>query len=157
MMNRLPTFRHAVAACAALTLCAGCYSLQRAKVKSTNQEHVLVSNYGWYLFDTIPLACGNASADPWTPWVMFRDDLAIDKIQSRFMEYANGQNADAAGMHYTISDSVMLQIPGINLPLPIPYLLSFRSIQLSGVLSACPAAAPCGIEVSLEDGEESVK
>ena len=35
---------------------------------------------------------------------------------------------------YTTRESVMLEIPGINTTLPIPYLLTYREVQLSGVL-----------------------
>ena len=65
---------------------AGCFSLETARINTNGREHVLASNYGWYLFHCIPLACGNASKDPWFPWVLFRDDVTLDKIQSRFME-----------------------------------------------------------------------
>ena len=39
-----------------------------------------------------------------------------------------------------------LEIPGINLPLPIPYLLTYREIQLSGVLEEPSDAAEKGAE-----------
>ena len=118
-------------ACAAWGL-AGCFSLDRASFFRTNEEHVLVSNYGWYLFHYFPLACGNASKDRWLPWVMFRNDVQMDKIQARFMDYAGPRHV--RNLTYTTYDSVMLEIPGLNLPLPIPYLLTYREIQLSGVL-----------------------
>ena len=40
----------------------------------------------------------------------------------------------------------MLEIPGINLPLPIPYLLTYREIQLSGVLEEPSDGAEKGAE-----------
>ncbi len=113
---------------------AGCFSLEKAEICNINGEHVLASNYGWYLFHFIPLATGNASFDAWTPWVCFRDDVKLDKIQNRFMNYANGQGMMAEDLTYTTRESVMLELPGINLPLPLPYILTYREIQLSGVL-----------------------
>lgn len=112
----------------------GCFTIQRAKIKSTDKEHVYVANYGWYLFHTVPVACGNANRDRWLPWVMFRDDVTMDKVQGRFMEYANGQRMGVEDMCYTVTDSVMLSIPGIDLPIPVPYLLTYREVQLSGTL-----------------------
>ena len=132
-----------VLTCAALGL-AGCFHLDRARFVRTNEEHVLVSNYGWYLFHYIPLACGNANKDRWLPWVMFRNDVQMDKIQSRFMDYAGTR--PARDLAYTTYDSVMLEIPGINLPLPIPYLLTYREIQLSGVLEEPSDGAEKGAE-----------
>ena len=114
---------------------AGCFSLEKARVKSIDKEHVLVSNYGWYLFHFIPIACGNASLDAWTPWVFFRDDVTLDKVQGRFMLHAKGEGCTAEDMIYETKESVMLEIPGLNTPLPIPYLLTYREIQLSGLLT----------------------
>ena len=112
----------------------GCFTIQRAKIKSTDKEHVYVANYGWYLFHAVPVACGNANRDRWLPWVMFRDDVTMDKVQGRFMEYANGQRMGVEDLCYTVTDSVMLSIPGIDLPIPVPYLLTYREVQLSGTL-----------------------
>ena len=112
----------------------GCFTIEKAEIKNIAGEHVLASNYGWYLFHFIPLACGNASSNAWTPWVAFRDDVTMDKIQGRFMRYAKGSGYAVEDLAYTTRESVMLEIPGINLPLPVPYLLTYREIQLSGVL-----------------------
>lgn len=120
-------------ASAALCL-AGCFSLEKAEIKNVNGEHVLASNYGWYLFHFFPLVCGNANYDAWAPWVMFRDDVTMDKVQNRFMRHAEGQDMVVEDLAYTTRESVMLEIPGINTTLPIPYLLTYREVQLSGVL-----------------------
>ena len=137
----------------------GCFSMDHARFVRSDEEHLLVSNYGWYLFHYFPLACGNASKERWLPWTMFRNDVTMDKIQGRFMDYANSQTNLVRGANgqltpvvgrrardlaYTTHESVMLQIPGINLPLPIPYLLTYREIQLSGVLEA--PVVPAGSE-----------
>lgn len=142
LMSVINLLRFAIVAGGALG-CVGCFSLQRARVLTTGQEHVHTANYGWYLFHCIPLACGNASADAWSPWVAFRDDVTMDKIQHRFMRYANGQGAEVSDLTYVTNESVMLNIPGLNIPLPIPYLLTYREIQLSGVLTRkTPVDAP---------------
>lgn len=117
--------------CATLGL-TGCFSLDSGRFVRSNEEHVLVSNYGWYLFHYFPIACGNAEKNGWLPWTLFRNDVKMDKIQGRFMDYAGDRKA--RDLAYTTTESVMLEIPGINLPLPIPYLLTYREIQLSGVL-----------------------
>lgn len=123
-------FARAVAAFAACAVLAGCFSLETAAIRTSGREHVLASNYGWYLFHCIPLACGNASRSPWAPWAFFRDDVTLDKIQTRFMERVGG--GDVQDLSYSTQESVMLQIPGLNFPLPIPYLLTYREVQLSG-------------------------
>ena len=113
---------------------AGCFSLERARIRSIDKEHVLVSNYGWYLFHFIPVACGNASFNAWTPWVAFRNDVTLDKIQSRFMNYANFYGKKTRDMSYYTQESVLFEIPGTDFPVPLPYILTYKEVQLSGVL-----------------------
>lgn len=126
------------AAAAFFAVCAafagGCFSIEKGMVKSTGEEHVLASNYGWYLFHFIPLACGNASSDPLLPSVLFRNDVTHDKVQARFMQYAESRGCGTKDLSYTTRESVMLEIPGFGTTLPIPYLVTYREVQLSGML-----------------------
>jgi len=133
-MERHVPIKFLAVAFAALGL-GGCFSIERAYLLRTNEEHVLVSNYGWYLFHFIPVACGNASEDRWTPWVHFRDDVTMENVQRRFTMLADDPNESIRNPTYTTYESVMLEIPGLNLPLPVPYLLTYREIQLSGIIS----------------------
>lgn len=112
----------------------GCFTIQRAKIKSTDKEHVYVANYGWYLFHTVPVACGNANRDRWLPWVMFRDDVTMDKVQRRFIDYARDHGKAPTEMSYHNYESILFEVPGSNFKIPIPYLFTYREIQLSGVL-----------------------
>ena len=132
-MERRAAYLFAIAACAATCL-SGCFSLERAPMDRRGREHLLASNYGWYLFHFIPLACGNANEDRWTPWALFRDDVRMDKVQRRFTAYAGEHGCDIEDMTYKNKDSVMFEIPSLNFPLPVPYLLTYREIQLSGVM-----------------------
>ena len=126
-------FRLFAALCATFCL-TGCFTLDSADVRSTGDEHVCVGNNGWYLFHFIPLACGNASDDPLAPWVLFRNDVTMDKIQRRFMNYAKFYGKIPRDMSYYTQESVLFEIPGTDLPIPIPYILTYKEIQLSGVL-----------------------
>lgn len=114
----------------------GCFSIEKGVISSTGEEHVLVSNYGWYLFHFIPIACGNAEEDALTPWVLFRNDVTMDKIQGRFIDYSNSKkNVTPENLSYTTHESVLFELPGSNIPIPLPYILSYKEIQLSGVLA----------------------
>lgn len=115
---------------------SGCYSLSSSQWNDsvTGEEHVLVSNYGWYLFGVVPLACGNAAKNPIMPWVFFRDDVTMNKIQRNFMLYAETKVCEPTDLFYYNRDSVLFSIPGSSVPIPIPYILTYREIQLSGVL-----------------------
>lgn len=115
---------------------SGCFSIESGCLKATGEEHVLVSNYGWYLFHFIPIACGNANSEGFLPWVIFRNDVTMDKVQHRFMDYNRKKGGlDAVNLSYNIQESVLFEIPGSNLPIPLPYILSYKEIQLSAVLS----------------------
>ena len=116
------------------TFClAGCFSLDTATFDSEN-EHVVVRNYGWYLFNSIPLACGNAAPDRSLPFVCFRDDVTMDKIQKRFTDYTATRGVHATELNFFNAESVMLELPSTTISFPLPYLICYREIQLSGVL-----------------------
>ena len=121
-------------AAAVLLAVPGCFSLKRGELGVSGTEHVLVSNYGWKLFHFIPLVCGNASNDPLFPCVFFRNDVTMEKIQNRFMQYADGQGKSAEELVYNTQESVMIKLPGVDIAIPIPYLVTYREIQLSGIL-----------------------
>lgn len=115
---------------------SGCYSLSSSQWNnySTGEEHVLVSNYGWYLFGVVPIACGNAAKNPVSPWAFFRNDVTMNKLQRNFMDYAETRVCEPTDLFYYTRDSVLFSIPGSSLPIPIPYILTYKEIQLSGVL-----------------------
>ena len=75
---------------AALCL-SGCLSIDTAATSYGGGEHVLARNYGWTLFNCIPLFCGNASADATCGFVMFRDDVTMERVQAKLAEYAAGR------------------------------------------------------------------
>ena len=123
-----------VAAAVLAVALAGCFSLETATLSKSGDENVLVTNYGWYLFNLIPLATGNATENAVAPTVMFRNDVTMDKVQGRVVKYARQKGKELRDMAYYNRSSVMFNIPGTNFPIPVPYVLTFREIQLSGVL-----------------------
>ena len=130
---------------AAAALLAGCFSmdiattdaLQNSALSSRDGkvlEHVVVSNYGWYLFNWIPLACGNATPGAFFPWKFFSGQVKSDLLHDRLMTHAAAQNADVKDLAFFRNEKVCFDLPGTNFPVPIPYLLCYREIQFSGVL-----------------------
>ena len=113
---------------------AGCFSVDSAVGRVSEEEYVVVRNYGWKAFKFIPLVCGNATEDAWFPWAVLRDDITMDKIQKRFMDHAGKRGKTPVNLKYTDYDTVMFNLPLVQYPLPIPYLLCYREIQLSGTL-----------------------
>lgn len=98
------------------------------------KNHVLVTNYGWYLFNIIPLACGNASENASFPFVFFRNDVQMDKLQRRLIREAERQDRKVENLVWNNYNSVLFSIPFVNLPAPVPYILTYREKQLSGEL-----------------------
>lgn len=137
--------------CAAAVLCAGCFSIERAALPpeidtaasvgkgTTSKEHVLVSNYGWYLFNRVPIVCGNARKGAFFPWVFFRNDVDETKLQDRFTGYAAEIECDVDDLAMFNSEQVLLDV--YSIPVPIPYVCCYREMQISGVLVKRPSAA----------------
>ena len=110
------------------TLClSGCFTVDHATLKS-GREHVVMNNYGWKLFDWIPLFCGNATEDSWWAFVMFRDDVTMEKVQGRFAKYAAGREIECPV--YDVNDTVLFTVFGI----PIPYIFTYKEITISGTM-----------------------
>lgn len=125
----------ALGACLCLCLLlGGCFSFETAKLSSCGDEIVYVANYGWYLFGSLPLATGNAREGAKFPTVFFRNDVTMEKIQGRIIRYAEKQGKEMHDLTYHNHDSVLFNIPGLDFPLPIPYILTYRELQLSGVM-----------------------
>lgn len=118
-----------ILAVAGVTLClSGCFTLDTATMKWSGEEHVMANNYGWTLFNWIPLFCGNAADDAECGFVMFRDDVTPEKVQHRVIKYAEGRQLMCPAYH--TKDTVFLNVLGI----PIPYVICYKEITLSGTL-----------------------
>lgn len=114
------------------TLClTGCFSLETAKEPGM-KHHIFASNYGWYLFNFIPIIGGNASENPWTPFVLFRNDVKMDIIQRRLLNEAASQNRRVDNLVWNNYETVIFSFPGSSIDIPIPYILTYREMQLSG-------------------------
>ena len=127
-------------------LLAGCYSMDIAATNSLKtsalsandarpKEHIVVSNYGWYLFNFIPIACGNSKPDAFFPWSFFSNQVTTELLHDRVMSYAAAQNADVRDLTFFCDKKVIFDLPGTHFPIPIPYLLCFKEVQFSGVLT----------------------
>jgi len=129
-----------------LAFLTGCFSMDIAQTDSLREsalssnngkplEHVVVSNYGWYLFNCIPLACGNAAPDAFFPWRLFSNHVTSNILHDRMMAHAASINADVRDLTFFRDEKVIFDLPGTDFPIPIPYVLCFREIQFSGTLT----------------------
>ena len=130
-------------------LLAGCFNFEKTplgasagrtlKLQSTHEtatEHVVVSNFGWYLFNRWPIVCGNAQEGRRTPWVFFRDDVNEHLLQRRLMKYAAERECNATDVNLFNNAEVLMSIGIGGVSLPVPYLISYRELQYSCSLVA---------------------
>ena len=116
-----------------VTLClAGCLSVDTATIQSTGAEHVVMNNYGWKLFDWIPLFSGNPADDVAQGYSLgckfFSDTVTMEEMQARFARYAEGRKIECPV--YDVNDSIIFTIMGF----PIPYVLTYKELTISGTL-----------------------
>lgn len=104
--------------CATLCL-TGCLSTEVSKSEVCGIEHITVRDYGWKFLNWIPV---------------FRSDITLDRVQKALFDEAKKRGKTPANLTYRTNDEVMFSIPILYIPIPIPYLICYHEIQLSGVL-----------------------
>jgi hypothetical protein len=124
-------------------LLGGCYSMEVGTNEALRNsgltdgvnkpvEHVLVSNYGWYLFNCIPIVCGNASGADSFPWKFFTNHVDPVLLHDRMMAYANSKNASVKDLVFSRDEKIFFEIPEVSFP--IPFFVCYHEVQISGVL-----------------------
>ena len=94
-------------------------STEVAKSEVCGTEHIFVSDFGWKLFNWIPI---------------FRSDITLERVQKELMAEAGRRGKVATDLTYHVIDRVSFDIPLLVVTLPIPYVICYHSVQLSGVL-----------------------
>ena len=101
-------------------------------------EHVVVANTGWFLFNFFPVACGNTADDATLPWKFFRNSVHERVLHDRITKYAAERQCDLEELNVFNDEQVLLTIPGTSFPIPLPYIITFREMQISCVLVKSP-------------------
>lgn len=133
-------------ALAGAAVLAGCCSVQQTDVPANDPpyrladgsrpiSHAVASNYGWYLFNAIPLVTGNANVESFFPWAFFSDDVRFDVLQTHLVELAEKRGAQLRELNLSRDESIFFDVPGLSIPLPIPYLFCYHEKQVSAVLA----------------------
>ena len=110
-------------------------------MSGTPIEHVVVSNYGWYLFNCIPLVCGNSKKGASFPWAFFSDEVTTDVVQNRLTDYAARKGANLAELNLYVNDNVIFELPGTSIPIPMPYIICYHERLVSALLMDPPKVA----------------
>jgi len=128
---------------AALALAAGCVSVQRttrvAQAGTVIQgtpgapaEHIHVSNFGYYLFNCIPIFCGNTATDHIGETAWFSDEVTLPKTQGIMVEVARNRRCQIAEIQPAVRSTCFFGA--------IPYvgstfgLVWYKEVQMSAVL-----------------------
>jgi len=103
----------------ALALClAGCMTTEVEPSAVAGIEHFTIRDYGWKLFDCIPL---------------FRSDITVERVQKELADVAAKRGKTPEGLVYHNRGDIFLELPLLGTSLPIPYLICYHEVQLSGV------------------------
>ena len=140
-------FKKAAFSAALALLAGGCYfryaatspTVQDTVWAETGEEvveHLFVENYGWYLFYTLPICCGDDNEENSFPLEFFSDRCTPEVVKARFYERVKelGDDVEVRGLSFVNSGGVTFDVPGLSFPLVIPYVLCTRDIELSGTI-----------------------
>ena len=97
----------------------GCLSTEVSKSETDGTEHIFVADYGWKLFNAFPL---------------FRSDITLERVQQAMNEEASRRGKVATDLTCHRFDNIMFDLPLLVITFPVPYILCYHEIQLSGVL-----------------------
>lgn len=137
-------------ALAVTLLVSGCVSVERAGgvapagvsilgAPGTPDEHVLVSNYGYYLFNCIPLFCGNTAREQRGETVWFANEVTLEKTQEILMDEVRSRKCRVAEIQPHVKSTCFFGV--------IPYvgttfgLVWYKEVQMSAVLVRSQQAA----------------
>ena len=94
-------------------------STEVSKSEVCGTEHIFVDDYGWKLFNWIPL---------------FRSDITLERVQKELMTESARRGKIATDLSYYTNDKVSFDIPLVVVTIPLPYVLCYHEAQISGVL-----------------------
>lgn len=132
---------------AAAALLSGCISVERSQrtvfdrlpvegTPGTPEQHIHVSNYGYYLFNSIPLFCGNASKAGTGNTVFFRDDVTLAKMQNVLLEEVSRRPYSIVEIQpKTASTCFFSVVPYVGNTLGIFW---YKEVQISAVMVKRP-------------------
>lgn len=140
----MKTLRLLVMLAAGMSL-AGCYtrysvrpsrltSLAYGDERGRIVEHYQARNYGWYLFGSIPLVCGDRDEDNNGTFVFFSDQVRMELLTEDFNQRVRETNTRPACVTTLDRDMIAFEVPGLSIPLVLPYVLCYREVQLSALL-----------------------
>ena len=104
------------------------------------EEHITVSNYGYYLFNLIPICCGNTDPDSSLATACFSDEVNLPKVQGVLINEVKARGCQVAEIQPLCQSTCFFSaIPFIGNSLGIIW---YRDVQVSAVLVRPPRSVP---------------
>lgn len=108
------------------------YNLEVVGAEGRPQEVITVSNYGYYLFNCIPLFCGNTADGRIGHTVWFQNHVTLEKTQGVMMRESKDQKPWVTNLEtHSYETCFFSVIPYIGNSLGIVW---YKQIDLSAVL-----------------------
>ena len=147
----------AVSGCVSVDRC-GAERLEGLSINGTDKkpvEHIVVSNFGYYLFNLFPLVTGNANPDRWFPFRFFSDHVKLSKMQSVLSAEAQkryGVEMIELTSNYDAAPCFSVSLDPKSL---LGMFFCYREVQLSAVLvepapKPAPQPAPAVVQTAVE-------
>ena len=126
-----------IAACmaAASISLAGCFSVEVASSPVLGEgveRHLIVDNYGWYLFGYVPLLCGNKKLDSWCPISIFCDEVNPQVAYEKVKSLSEREGCEIGNFHLVDDNDVMFEF--YSVPVPIPWIVVRKEVCISAYL-----------------------
>lgn len=123
----------------------GCYSLHTASTPELAAcslageegeilEHVFIQNSGWFLFERLPLICGNVDETSLWPWTFFANETDLAAVEGQLAKRVRKLNARVVQENVINAATTLMSIPGSNIAFSVPYLICRRETQISAIL-----------------------
>ena len=122
-----------LALAALLLVPCGCFTVEEASspaLGSGVKKHVLVENYGWYLFGCVPIVCGNENVDSWCPFSLFSDEVEMPIAYSKLEELAEREGCKIADLHIDDDNEVLFNAYYVT----IPWVVVCKDVSISANL-----------------------
>ena len=118
-------------------LATGCFTIDTATsplLAPDADEHVIVRNYGWYLFGAVPLVCGNP--DPNSSWAMtfFSDEVTLQVAHDALMRHAAKSGREVRDIEVLDDREALFSIPLPVVSVSIPWVVQKKKANISATL-----------------------
>ena len=126
-----------VVAVALALACSGCFTLDSstsALLAPDADEHVIVRNYGWFLFGSVPLVCGNADIDSFWGSTFFKDEVTLEIAHGVLSQYVADSGREICDIVVMADREALLSVPLFVVPISLPWVVQYKEVNVSATL-----------------------